>query len=135
MHKTLTINDIEHMIGLPWEQGSFGPESFDCWGLVYKCLEMKGYKDLPSVDYTFPEGESEEFNKGKSDSHWKQAGPDSKNVIALFYRGEVAQHIGIIVDGFLLNAIGRKNKGSVQLTRLAAVNKLYTRTEFFKWHS
>jgi hypothetical protein len=130
----LTIIDIEDLIGKKWTRGAIGPDEYDCWGLVHECLKRRGFKSSIHVNYSNPNKLDIEFIKGRADSRWIDADSSDKNPVVLFYRGDSAQHIGIQIDGYIVHALGGEtNQGSVQLTKLRALEKIYTKVEFLSW--
>lgn len=134
--RKLILDDIDDLIGIPWKRGAFGPDFFDCWGIVHKCMTLIGHEHLVEVDYTFRHGIEGEFSAGVRDGHVTDASETDDNVIVICYRGDRAEHIGIMIDGYLLHSIGRPGaKGSVQLTRLAAIRRMFTRLEFKTWQN
>jgi hypothetical protein len=132
--KKLTINDIEDMLGCPWERGSFGPDTYDCWGAVHEGLKRAGCTGLINVDYAFPDGIDAEFDTGRSDGRWSDKQPQAGNSVVLCYRGGQAVHVGLLIDGMVLHTPGNPGKpGSVVLTRLATVARMFTKLEFLEW--
>lgn len=133
MDNLLKLSDIDGLIGLPWSRGAMGTDSFDCWGLVKYCLELKGIDVNHAVDYTFKEGISSEFELGYE---CMEEIPSMENncIIYGYNRDGLPTHIGMVIDGYVFHAVGEEGKeGSVMLTKLRAFKKLYKEVRFFKW--
>lgn len=134
------LSDIDRYLGAPWVRGAEGPDTFDCWGWVKYCLNKIGYGHTLDIDYRFPNGLDGEFIQARKNNHWVQVDSRSDNAIVFCYRGEVATHIGIMVEGMFSHAIGNKDRfgneiGSVQLTQLPAIKRMFTKLEFLQWQN
>lgn len=104
---------IEDLIGLPWEAGARGPDSFDCYGLVFWVyltkleFEISPLKDLDpknllAVNRTY-------VDESRS---WKQvAKPDNFSVVAMS-TNKLIHHVGIWLDidgGTVLHAMEKSH--------------------------
>lgn len=128
----LEINDIQSLLGLPWERGAEGPKSYDCWGLVKHCLQKIGIEVKLDVDYDFPKGMQEEFNQ--SLAYWVELPEPEDNCIIYGYKGGLPCHIGFVIDNWVFHALGEENNsGYVVMTKLKTFKRLYSDVRFFKW--
>jgi len=100
----MTPEDVAEYVGIPYENGALGPNSFNCWGLLVH-VERKYFNvSMPVVDIECPEECAELFRM-------KLRGGDWCNVIdpvdgdAVLLRGGTAPHVGIYVHGGVLHAL------------------------------
>jgi cell wall-associated NlpC family hydrolase len=125
---------VKRMLGVKWvnRKGTFS--EVDCYGLVmlyYKevlGVELSdpiGYKDLHDVDSCL----EEECAGGG----WAQVErPAQDGTVAVFFLGERAMHVGLMVGRKVLHCRGSITEpGQVEIHSLRTLMTNYTQTKFF----
>lgn len=102
---------IEDVQGKPWVDRSYGPDSYDCWGLVIDYFKRVLEIELPEVDgyltgVDFAQGMAEVLNTGT----FENCGKDSGLLFTRFI-GDDATHVGVITDGRVVHAMGAPESG------------------------
>lgn len=91
-------------IGLPWEYGGQGPESFDCWGFVRAIQQTQFRVSMPVV--TVPESwaAAHQLIEGHEErGNWIRVSEPMEGDLVLMARNKYPVHVGImiLVDGRL----------------------------------
>lgn len=94
------INDY---LGLPFEELSYGPDTFDCYGLVWHVLQHHAGVTLPrfdDIDYQVARINAEICQQADLDCWQRITQPEDFDVVVLRRAGESA-HVGVWlgVDG------------------------------------
>lgn len=83
------------LIGIPFQYGGRGPESFDCYGLV---MEMTRRNDVAIPDFGFAEDQGLiAAMMGATMPQWKPA-VCKEGAIALIRIGRFPSHVAYVVD-------------------------------------
>lgn len=131
----MTVNEfIKKIIGVKWVDRACSFESVDCWGLVIlyyrhvlgiELANINGYKakTITIQNAAIPE----------SLRNWKPC-HQFNNSVFLAYVGDIPSHVGIVIDNYALHAKGDEIQGGqVQLNRLDAIEKTYTKIEYYQY--
>lgn len=110
---------IFNYLNKPWISGGYGPDSYDCWGLVWAVYTQQYDIPLPR----FPEVDakdhlrvSRELLKGKDHTSWETTSAPLSGDVVLMGQGKYPTHVGIYLEndgGVILHATDR---GSVVIT-------------------
>lgn len=129
----MTENEfIKRWIGTPWEDRAIGPDSVDCWGLVYLY-----FRDVLNVEVSKPSdheniitGFQSEVESGK----WKECEHPSEGLVFMSFRGDSPMHCGIVTSKRrVLHAPGSpESKNTVALNSIKAIQKVYGKCKFYK---
>lgn len=123
-------------IGLPFQHGGRGPDSFDCYGLVAAVLrDAKGFR-LPDWYAASPDPQAAsraisaalagECAGGRAN---KVEQPEDFDV-AVVGSGSRLHHVGLFVQGGVLHASSAFGSAWHRLPRF---RMLYPLTEFYRW--
>lgn len=128
----MNSEDINHFIGLPYEEGSFGPDSFNCWGLLYFVQRNYFKVSMPSA----PIGDSEAcktmFESQLQSGAWASITSPTHGCGALMRGGE-SPHVGIYLDidaGGILHAMEGVGVIWTPIYQLRALN--FGRTKYYR---
>lgn len=123
------------VIGLPFEDRSNGPLSYDCWGLVVRSLECIDGISVFNPEQYLSGGENLSiYDDVMSKNEWvksqnQRMGNDGD--VAWYYdSGGRFSHVGRVLNGQILHAYN-KNHG-VCLTNKLALSQLFSRVEYMK---
>ena len=122
-------------VGKPWKDRSYGPDSYDCWGLIIKYFEqvkgikipvVKGYK-TGKTDIV--KGFLSQVDSGK----WKDS--EAKDgVVFMAFAGDVPAHCGVVIGDFCLHALGSDQQpGQVCYHRLRVISRMYSRVQYWEF--
>lgn len=104
---TMNSHDVNFLVGLPYEKGSFGPESFNCWGLLY-FVQLNYFKvQIPFAPLEDSEGCRKLFDDQLGQGSWARLERPEHGCGALMRGGETP-HVGIYLDidgGGILHAM------------------------------
>ncbi|MBK5074594.1 C40 family peptidase [Budviciaceae bacterium CWB-B4] len=123
---------IKRMIGVPWVNRACTFAGCDCWGLVtlyYRHVigeeihHKAGYES--NRDFLTCYREEVVF--------WKRETLPVESGIFVGYIGNVAEHVGLVVNGMALHSRGFN--GSVRLDKLRVMEKVFTKVEYFSYAS
>jgi len=126
----LTQNEfITRAIGLPWARWRSDWLAMDCFGLIVLYhREVLGVMldDVPQTDIAAG------FSAAEG---WQECGPDAGATCFMAFYGGAPTHCGILLPGAkLLHSEGSQDHpGSVRVSRLAAVSKIYGELKFYKY--
>lgn len=94
-------------IGLPWRSKAYGPDAYDCWGLVSHCLRAHYGLDMP-LHEAVPTGDVLRFSHAVRDhiktGLWQQQDEPAEGSVVLMARGRIYQHIGLYTGGRVLHS-------------------------------
>jgi hypothetical protein len=103
----MNSSDVNYFIGLPYENGSFGPDSFNCWGLLY-FIQLNYFKiQMPLAPLGDPVACKNLFEGQISLGQWTRLERPVHGCGALMRGGETP-HVGIYLDidgGGILHAM------------------------------
>lgn len=98
-------------IGKPWTKGGRGPDSFDCWGLVYHIYHQQLGIQLPSypnINATNLRAVRDAITNGAVENVWVPLEkPEHLCVVAMSKNVTSLHHVGIYLDvdgGLILHA-------------------------------
>lgn len=116
------------MVGVPWVRWASEWGRVDCYGLLVLYFREVLGVDLGSVPHT-------DIAAGFAlASGWDECGPGPGAAAFMSWRGGAPTHCGVVLpDGRLLHAEGSPERGgSVRITRMAAMARLYSDLRFYK---
>lgn len=132
--KMLSVDEfINKVIGVKWVDRACSFDEMDCWGLV-----ILYYRHVIGVELTDIKG-----YKSKNGSIETEAIPESlrnwqpchkhNNSVFLAYIGDIPRHVGVVIDNHALHANGNSiDGGQVQYNKLDAIERMYTKVEYYK---
>lgn len=134
----MTVLNAMRYIGKPWVANTYGPESFDCWGLlvdIYKNelgIRLPTYANVPRDDI---EEMSKAFGKGASDEWTKLDKPVDFCGVGLSHLPNRIFHVGIflMIDGGCIMHT-QQNTGCV-VQSLSAIRKRWQYVTFYALHN
>lgn len=87
-----------HYIGLPWEYGSEGPDSFDCWGFIRTVQRDRFGVYMPAIPAPSSWAEARDMiNNNAERSNWEQVDAPSEGDLVLMARNRRPVHIGVLI--------------------------------------
>lgn len=118
---------VEDYLDKPFEELSYGPDSFDCYGLVWHVLHTQAGIDLPrfdDIEYQAARINAEISRQAGNVDDWEtiQGTPQQFDVVVLRRAGE-SHHVGVWLDvdgGLVLHA----TRTGVLATSLAALYRM-----------
>lgn len=121
----------DRVVGVPWVRWRNDWEGLDCWGLVTLFFRLVHGVDLGPVPQT-------DIGSGYSVAHhdWPECeAGDPRAAVFMAWRDGQPKHCGIVLPGgMLLHAEGDEDHGgSVRITRLAALRRLYPDLRFHRY--
>lgn len=119
---------IARAVGLPWVRWRSGWDGCDCFGLVILWHREVLGVDLGSVPQA---GIAEGFVMVEG---WSECEPAAGAPVFMAWRNGAPTHCGILLpDSMLLHAEGSEDHpGSVRVSRLAAVERVYGSLKFYR---
>lgn len=133
MNAIAWINDV---VGKPWEDRAYGPDSYDCWGLVIDSFsridgnpldEVDGYASGAPIEVA---GAAEELS-----GDWEECEAQHGAVVCVYNDLGSMVHVGRVLDVVKaqLHVIHSKGENSqVIATRLRTFEKVYSNLKFFR---
>lgn len=96
-------------VGLPYEPGARGPDTFDCWGLVCLVYEREYDIQLPVLPgiQTLPET-CKEINRQSKQQEWEPIQSPEEGCVVLLGQRRVPHHVGVFIaadGGKLLHSL------------------------------
>lgn len=127
MQKTEFIRKVNR---LPWANRACSFEAVDCWGLIVLYYRhVVGIEIHQTPDY---EAGSNFITCYEGDRVFWQPGARIDNHIAVFYRGEHPDHVGVVIDGN--RCLHSRGEGEgVRIDPLPVLERAFTRTEFLQY--
>lgn len=85
-------------IGLPWEYGKEGPDSFDCWGFIRTVQRDRFGVDMPLVDVPQSWSQAHAMIEGHDERrNWERVAVPREGDLVLMARNRLPVHIGIVI--------------------------------------
>lgn len=127
MNKTDFIRKVNR---LPWANRACSFDAVDCWGLIVLFFRhVKGIEIHQTADY---ESGADFITCYEGDRVFWQPGARVDGHIAVFYRGEHPDHIGVVIDGS--RCLHSRGEGEgVRIDPLPVLERAFTRTEFLQY--
>jgi cell wall-associated NlpC family hydrolase len=127
------VHWVYEYIGKPYVKGSFGPDSFDCWGLVWTVYKNRFEIELPR--FLFVDNQSaldiRRAMKENARQYEELAQPEEGCIVGIG-QGRELSHVGIWIEsdgGLVLHATApRVLAQSLKALRLAGFQKI----QFYK---
>lgn len=121
---------VNRAVGLPWVKWRSDWDAMDCFGLIVLWHREVLGVDLGIVPHT-------DIAAGfASAAGWVECGPEAGATAWMAWRDDAPTHCGIVLPGKLLlhsEASERDGFGSVRVTRLAAVERVYGALRFYRY--
>lgn len=128
----MNSSDVNYFVGMPYESGSFGPESFNCWGLLYFIQTHYFKVQMPLAPIGDSEGCRTLFETQLQSGHWAALDKPVHGCGALM-RGGDSPHVGIYLDidaGGILHAMEGAGVIWTPLHQLRAMK--FGRTKYYR---
>lgn len=131
-----TVEWINDVVGKPWKDRAYGPDAFDCWGLVIDSYNRLDKNPLPEVEgYSsgIPievAGAAEELT-----GDWEECEAEHGAVFCVYNDVGSMIHVGRIFEIPKAGYYGIHAKGErsqVLSTRLRALKLAYKNLKFFR---
>lgn len=135
MPNKMTVNEfIKKTIGVKWVDRACTFDEMDCWGLVILYYRHVLETELKTITgYQSKKTTIQNEAIPESLRNWKQC-EKSNNAVFLAYIGDIPSHVGVVIDNHALHAKGNEVQGGqVQYNKLDAIEKLYTKIEYYKY--
>lgn len=122
---------IGRAVGTPWVRWRSGWDGCDCFGLVLLWHREVLGLDLGSVPHA---DIAQGFGMVEG---WRESEPAAGAPVFMAWRSGAPSHCGILLpDSMLLHAEGSEDHpGSVRVSRLAAVERVYGSLKFYRHES
>ena len=123
---------INMVVGKPWKNRAEGPDEFDCWGIVIDSFRKIEGIEVPQVagyanaECTTNQAALEEIKTGQ----WSPSQP-SNGAIMVAKEGDKITHVGRVLGGGVLHALGKNNLGSVKWSPFRTINKIFTQVGYY----
>ena len=119
---------IARAVGLPWVRWRSDWAACDCFGLI-----VLYHREVLGVDLgAVPESDiASGFNAAQG---WRECGADAGTACFMAWRDGAPTHCGVLLSGaMVLHSEGSPNHpGSVRVSRLAAVQRIYGEIRFYQ---
>lgn len=128
----MTPLDINELVGLPYEDGAFGPDSFNCWGLLYYVQQNYFKTNMPMAPIGDGDGCRLMFEQQLRTGAWTELEFPEHGCGALMRGGETP-HVGIYLDfdgGGILHSLNEEGVIWTPLPRLRALQ--FGRTKYYR---
>jgi len=118
-------------IGKPWARMARGPDSFDCWGLVYDVYKTHYNIELPQnlIDPIHVKAYAMAINEGKDHPDWIEKDEPKEGYVVPLSKSRLFHHVGIWLDvdeGVILHA----HQGSCVVAQSMHSMKAHNWTKF-----
>ncbi len=122
------IQFVTRAVGLPWVRWRSDWSAVDCYGLVvlwYRHVLGIELGEVPKTDIAAGLA---------NDPEWIECGPEAGATMFMGWRHGAPSHCGMLVDeSTVLHAEGSADQpGSVRVSRLAAMRRLYPEIRFYR---
>lgn len=123
---------IDRWIGTPWEDRSIGPETIDCWGLVYVY-----YRDVLGIELSKPSDHVDivqGFIGEVEGGDWIETDFAEDGIMFTAFHGNVARHSGIVISPtMVIHSYGGEGvHGSVSINNISVIERKFGKVRFFK---
>ena len=124
------IEFIRKVNRLPWSDRACSFDAADCWGIVVLFFRhVAGIELHQTPDY---EAGKDFITCYEGDRVFWQPGGRIEGNIAVFYRGDKPDHVGVVIDGN--RCLHSRGEGEgVRIDPLPALERAFTRTEFLQY--
>jgi hypothetical protein len=121
---------INRAVGLPWIDRACSWKAMDCWGVLVMYFRYVYGEELPCVEgyqtgqISITDGFAFQLSNGK----WKRVeNPDGDCIAFMLFDGNIASHVGVIVDGkYALHSAGMAGySGQVRCDRLDVFRRFH----------
>lgn len=121
---------IRKVNSLPWADRACSFDAVDCWGLVVLYFRhVSGIEIHQTPDY---EAGEDFITCYEGDRIFWRAGSREEGHIAVFYRGERPDHVGIVIGGN--RCLHSRGEGDgVRIDQLPVLERAFTKTEFLQY--
>lgn len=130
MQRLLTPDEFAaRAVGVPWVRWRSDWGACDCFGLI-----VLYFREVLGVDLgPVPQVDIAAGFEGAQG--WVEAGPEANATAWMAWLGGRPRHCGIVMPGgMLLHCEGDEDRaGSVRLTRLSAVSRVYGQIRFYRY--
>ena len=123
-------------VGKPWKPGEYGPEFFDCWGLVWHVATQHYGIQLPKFQgcHTMGLTAMAKLITHEIFDNWKPLQRPKDGCCVAMSQGGPIHHVGIYVQtdgGVVLHS--NMARGTVAQSIAATKASGYRRLEFYEW--
>lgn len=128
----MNSHDVNSLLDLPYEDGAFGPDSFNCWGLLYYVQINYFRTNMPVAPIGDGDACRAMFEGQLKGGAWTELGAPEHGCGALLRGGETP-HVGIYLDldgGGILHSMIGAGVIWTPLGRLRALN--FGRTKYYR---
>ncbi|MEP9116290.1 NlpC/P60 family protein [Enterobacter roggenkampii] len=121
---------IRKVNSLPWADRACSFDAVDCWGLVVLYFRhVSGIEIHQTPDY---EAGEDFITCYEGDRIFWRAGSRKEGNIAVFYRGERPDHVGIVIGSN--RCLHSRGEGEgVRIDPLPVLERAFTKTEFLQY--
>jgi len=85
-------------IGIQWEYGARGPDSYDCWNFVREVQSKKFNVDVPIIEYVDQRDVFYQLQHNAELDRWKQVESPIEGDIVMMARAKIPAHVGIWIN-------------------------------------
>ncbi len=127
---------LKQYIGKLWVAGTYGPSTFDCWGLVWHVSKYCYGREIPKYQNGFKLGQNgrAELIKLETAMHFVQIEKPEDGCFVGLGNGRGIYHVGIYVEadgGLVLHCY---NKGRTVAESLVSIKCCgFSKIEFYRW--
>lgn len=122
---------IEPLLGIPFEWGGRGPDTYDCWGLVEEALRRLG-RTLPVTYMELDQASaSARMVDEVASGRWERAQVPDVGDVAVLSTNRVIHHVGLLLPDGVLHTTERRGAVIQRELLLRAVG--YQRVEYYRW--
>nr|WP_318382383.1 NlpC/P60 family protein [uncultured Enterobacter sp.] len=121
---------IRRVNRLPWRDRACCFEAVDCWGLVVLYYRhVLGTEIHQTKDY---ESGHDFLTCYEGDRVFWQPGGRNDGAVAVFYRGEIPDHIGVVIGGSMC-LHSRGDGDGVRVDPLIIMERAFSKTEYLRY--
>ena len=123
---------IRRTLGVKWVNRACSFDALDCWGLIVLYYKEVLNIELPTVQGYESKGVNIDDGYEQNINLWTNIKKPVNGAMVVFYIGNKAAHVGIVIDNKILHARGDvKVNGRVELHSIRAVQSQFTKSKFF----
>lgn len=100
----MTDDQISRYVGMPYENGSYGPYTYNCWGLLVHIQHRYFKVEMPMVNIEQSAECALMFKDKVRSGEWTLVDSPIQGD-AVLLRGGMAPHVGVFVNGGVLHAL------------------------------
>lgn len=124
-------------IGIPWILGGHSQDGADCWGLTTLILKNCYGVNVDRFIGAKDSGDelAEIINSESRSSIWNGVASPKNGDVCIMRAGEKnrPEHIGVYVDGLIIHALGKNQKGSSTANKPKALLKIFNSLEYYRF--